>query len=70
LITNRRYDLCSHIREAIQNGVEKIPAKIITQTDIQEIILYCSGLTVDERQNPGRLSDEFLCLKKDLASEK
>ncbi|GAP41199.1 hydratase [Flexilinea flocculi] len=60
-----------NIREAIQNGVEKIPAKIITQTDIQEIILYCSGLTVDERQIilDGCLMN-FYASKKDLASEK
>ena len=61
----------SNIRNAIQNGIEKIPATIITETGIQEITLFCSELTKDERQIilDGCLMN-FYASKKDHASEK
>ncbi|MBQ7597040.1 MAG: hydratase [Clostridia bacterium] len=37
------------IREAIKNGVETIPAKVIAKDGVHEITLYVKGLTEDEK---------------------
>ena len=37
------------IRDAIQNGKEEIPAKVITQKGVEDITLYVKGLTADEK---------------------
>lgn len=37
------------IREAIKNGVETIPAKVITSDGVDDITLYVKGLTEDEK---------------------
>ncbi len=37
------------IRSAIQNGVETIPAKVITQDGVEDLTLYVKGLTEDEK---------------------
>ena len=38
------------IREAIKNGKEEIPAKVITKDGIDDITLYVKGLTEDEKE--------------------
>ena len=37
------------IRAAIQNGQETIPAKVITETGVEDLTLYVKGLTEDEK---------------------
>ena len=37
------------IRDAIVNGRETIPAKVITQKGVEDITLYVKGLTADEK---------------------
>ncbi len=37
------------IREAIKNGVEEIPAKVITADGVEDITLYVKGLTEEEK---------------------
>ncbi len=37
------------IRSAIQNGVETIPAKVITKDGVEDLTLYVKGLTEDEK---------------------
>ena len=37
------------IRDAIQNGIETIPAKVITKNGVDDITLYVKGLTEDEK---------------------
>ena len=37
------------IRNAIQNGVETIPAKVITKDGVEDLTLYVKGLTEDEK---------------------
>ena len=37
------------IREAIRNGQEEIPAKVITKDSVEDITLYVKGLTEDEK---------------------
>jgi aconitate hydratase len=37
------------IREAIKNGKEEIPAKVITKDGTEDITLYVKGLTEDEK---------------------
>lgn len=37
------------IREAIKNGQEEIPGKVITATGVEDITLYVKGLTEDEK---------------------
>ena len=38
------------IREAIENGVEDIPAKVLTADGVEDILLHVRGLTEDEKQ--------------------
>jgi len=38
------------IKDAIVNGKEEIPAKLITKNGASDITLYCKGLTADERE--------------------
>ena len=38
------------IRKAILEGIEEIPAKVITKSGVKDITLYCKGLTPDEKQ--------------------
>lgn len=37
------------IREKIKNGIEEIPAKVITQNGVEDITLYVKGLTDEEK---------------------
>ncbi len=37
------------IREAIKNGIEEIPGKVITKDGIEDITLYVKGLTEEEK---------------------
>lgn len=37
------------IKEAIKNGVETIPAKVITKNSVEDITLYVKGLTNEEK---------------------
>ncbi len=37
------------IREAVKNGVETIPAKVITENTVEDITLYVKGLTEEEK---------------------
>ena len=37
------------IRNAIENGIEEIPAKVITESGVDDITLYVKGLTEDEK---------------------
>ena len=37
------------IREAIKNGVEEIPGKVITKDSVEDITLYVKGLTEEEK---------------------
>ena len=43
------YVFVPDIREKIQNGVEEIPAKVITQNGVEDITLYVKGLTENEK---------------------
>ncbi len=38
------------IRAAVENGVEEIPAKVITKNGVDDITLYIKGLTADEKE--------------------
>ncbi len=38
------------IRDAVMNGKEEIPAKVITKNGVTDITLYIKGLTDDEKQ--------------------
>ena len=37
------------IREAIKNGIEEIPGKVITKDSVEDITLYVKGLTEEEK---------------------
>ena len=37
------------IRNAIENGIEEIPAKVITESGVDDITLFVKGLTEDEK---------------------
>ena len=37
------------IREAIKNGIEEIPGKVITKNSVEDITLYVKGLTEEEK---------------------
>ena len=43
------YVYVPNIREKIKNGVEEIPAKVITANEVKDITLYVKGLTEDEK---------------------
>lgn len=43
------YVYVPNIREAIKNGKEEIPAKVITKDGTEDITLYVKGLTEDEK---------------------
>ena len=43
------YVFVPSIRSAIQNGVETIPAKVITKDGVEDLTLYVKGLTEDEK---------------------
>ena len=43
------YVFVPDIRSAIQNGVETIPAKVITKDGVEDLTLYVKGLTEDEK---------------------
>ncbi|MBQ3110787.1 MAG: hydratase [Clostridia bacterium] len=43
------YVFVEGIREKIANGVEEIPAKVITKDSVKDITLYVKGLTEDEK---------------------
>ncbi|MCM1545323.1 MAG: hydratase, partial [Ruminococcus sp.] len=43
------YVYVPNIRECIKNGIEEIPAKVITENEIKDITLYVKGLTEDEK---------------------
>ncbi|MBQ8027808.1 MAG: hydratase [Clostridia bacterium] len=43
------YVFVPSIREAIKNGKEEIPAKVITEKGVEDITLYVKGLTEDEK---------------------
>ena len=47
--TENDYVYVPGIREAILNGKEEIPAKVITEKGIFDITLFCKGLTKDEK---------------------
>ena len=38
------------IREAIEKGIEEIPAKVIAKDGVHDITLYIKGLTAEEKQ--------------------
>ncbi|MBQ2111009.1 MAG: hydratase, partial [Clostridia bacterium] len=38
------------VRAAVENGVEEIPAKVITKDGVKDITLYIKGLTKDEKE--------------------
>ncbi len=38
------------IRNAIENGIEEIPAKVIAKDGVHDITLYCKGFTADEKE--------------------
>ena len=42
-------DVVKNIREKIKNGVEEIPAKVITKDSVKDITLYVKGLTEEEK---------------------
>jgi aconitate hydratase len=44
------YVFVPNVREAIANGKEEIPAKVITKNGVHDITLYCAGLTPDEKE--------------------
>ncbi len=46
---NGDYVFVPGIRDAIRNGIETIPAKVITKDGIDDITLYVKGLTADEK---------------------
>ncbi|MBR3552014.1 MAG: hydratase [Clostridia bacterium] len=46
---NGDYVFVPGIRAAIANGVETIPAKVITKDGVSDLILYVKGLTADEK---------------------
>ena len=48
--TDGDYVYVPGIREAIKNGKEEIPAKVITKDGIDDITLYVKGLTEDEKE--------------------
>ena len=37
------------LREAIKNGIETIPGKVITKDGVEDITLYVKGLTEEEK---------------------
>lgn len=48
--TDGDYVFVPGIREAVKNGVEEIPAKVITKDGVNDITLYVKGLTDDEKE--------------------
>ncbi len=44
------YVFVPDIRNAIENGIEEIPAKVIKASGVEDITLYVKGLTEDEKQ--------------------
>ena len=45
------YVFVPNIKDAIANGKEEIPAKVITKDGkVHDITLYCAGLTADEKE--------------------
>ncbi|MBR0155951.1 MAG: hydratase [Clostridia bacterium] len=38
------------VREAVEKGIEEIPAKVITKDAVKDITLYIKGLTKDEKE--------------------
>ncbi len=44
------YVFVPHIRAAIRDGVEKIPAYVLAKDKVTDMTLYVSGLTSDEKQ--------------------
>ncbi len=47
--SNGDYVFVPGIREAIKNGVETVPAKVITESSVEDITLYVKGLTEEEK---------------------
>ncbi len=47
--TDGDYVFVPGIREAIKNGVEEIPGKVITKDSVEDITLYVKGLTEEEK---------------------
>ncbi len=47
--TDGDYVFVPGIREAIRNGKEEIPAKVITADEVKDITLYVKGLTEEEK---------------------
>ena len=48
--TDGDYVFVPGIRNAIENGIEEIPAKVITESGVDDITLFVRGLTADEKQ--------------------
>ena len=39
-----------NIRQAVENGLDEIPAKAVTENGVQDMLLHLGNLTADERQ--------------------